>query len=709
MEKFNYAHSLKNIPITSNEYYTKRLIAKTEEFIQRIRWKAFFHLNPTEDHAPKPTYGFKSTKTAPQIKELQNFENDLCSLVNNIQFTNFRSQFQRNLSEDVKRINGNKNVLIPADKTRNLYEVSDSKYNKLLLDNITTTYKKSSHSDVDETNTEASVIAEKLKIDDRVECLAEKTAFITLKDHKEDFKNNPKCRLINPAKTQIGKISKSILDSINNEVRGHLKLSQWKSTQQVLNWFKDISHKSRKRFLQFDICEFYPSITEDLLLKALEFASHVESAKPMLTQENINIILHCRKSFLFTAPSNSNRPTPWQKKSGAFDVTMGAYDGAEVCELVGLYLLKLVGDQFPDLELGLYRDDGLAVHRRIPGPRLDRIRKDLISTFKNLGLAITISTNLETVDFLDVTLDLINDRYGPYRKPNDRPLYVHAESNHPPNVLKQIPISINNRLIAIASSEAEFNKAKPTYQDALTASGYKHVLQYNEPEPAQTRPHPARRKRKITWYNPPYSRSVKTNLGQKFIGLVKKHFTPGSALYSVLNKNTLKLSYSCMKNIKSIIQSHNTRLLTQNSTPDNQTGCNCRVKDQCPIQGSCQKSLVYKATLTTSSGKKTYIGSTNNFKNRYSAHKNSFKTEKYKNATALSAYIWENDLGPNPPIRWEVVKLVTPYLPGNKSCELCLAEKVAIGRHSVDPECLNKRTELAQACRHRARYKLARL
>ena len=129
-----YAHYLKNIPITSNEYYTKRMTAKTEEFVKRICWKAFFHLNPTED-------GFKSTKTAPKIKELQNFENDLCSLVNNIQFTNFRSQFQKNLSEYVKRINGNKNVLIPADKTRNLYEMSDSRYNKLLLDNITTTYK----------------------------------------------------------------------------------------------------------------------------------------------------------------------------------------------------------------------------------------------------------------------------------------------------------------------------------------------------------------------------------------------------------------------------------------------------------------------------------------------------------------------------------------------------------------------------------------
>ena len=127
------------------------------------------------------------------------------------------------------------------------------------------------------------------------------------------------------------------------------------------------------------------------------------------------------------------------------------------------------------------------------------------------------------------------------------------------------------------------------------------------------------------------------------------------------------------------------------------------------IQGNCQQSLVYKATLTTSGGNKTYIGSTNNFKNRYSAHKNSFKAEKHKNATALSAYVWENDLGPNPPIKWEAVKLVGPYTAGSKSCELCLAEKVAIGRHSDDPNYLNKRSELAQACRHRTRYKLARL
>ena len=69
------------------------------------------------------------------------------------------------------------------------------------------------------------------------------------------------------------------------------------------------------------------------------------------------------------------------------------------------------------------------------------------------------------MDFLDVTLDLVNDRYGPYRKPNDHPQYINAESNHPPIELKQIPISINNRLIAISSSE----QTKLMYQDALLA------------------------------------------------------------------------------------------------------------------------------------------------------------------------------------------------------------------------------------------------
>ena len=85
---------------------------------------------------------------------------------------------------------------------------------------------------------------------------------------------------------------------------------------------------------------------------------------------------------------------------------MGAPDGAEVCELVGLFLLNEVKRAFPELEFGIYRDDGLAIHRRIPGPRMERMKKDLVALFKSHGLSITIDTNLESTNFLDITLDL---------------------------------------------------------------------------------------------------------------------------------------------------------------------------------------------------------------------------------------------------------------------------------------------------------------
>ena len=68
------------------------------------------------------------------------------------------------------------------------------------------------------------------------------------------------------------------------------------------------------------------------------------------------------------------------------------------------------------------------------GPKLDRLRKDVIAIFYNEGLKIAIDTYLTTTDFLDVTLDLFTGKYFPYRKPNDNPLYVNAHSNHPTNI-----------------------------------------------------------------------------------------------------------------------------------------------------------------------------------------------------------------------------------------------------------------------------------
>ena len=66
-----------------------------------------------------------------------------------------------------------------------------------------------------------------------------------------------------------------------------------------------------------------------------------------------------------------------------------------------------------------------------------------------------------------------------------------------------------------------------------------------------------KRKRNIIWFDPPYSKSVKTNIGRIFIKLISKHFPPNHKFVKIFNKNTIKLSYSCMPNIRSKINGHN--------------------------------------------------------------------------------------------------------------------------------------------------------
>ena len=67
--------------------------------------------------------------------------------------------------------------------------------------------------------------------------------FITLKDHIDNFLNNPKIRLLNPSKNELGRISKTILDKININLRNATKLNQWKNTNDVISWFKSIKNK----------------------------------------------------------------------------------------------------------------------------------------------------------------------------------------------------------------------------------------------------------------------------------------------------------------------------------------------------------------------------------------------------------------------------------------------------------------------------------
>ena len=114
-----------------------------------------------------------------------------------------------------------------------------------------------------------------------------------------------------------------------------------------------------------------------------------------ITGQEEEVIWHARKSLLFGEGST------WLKRDGRqFDVTMGSYDGAEICELVGLYMLDLLSNIFNKELIGLYRDDGLAA-LRLSGPEADRARKDIIKIFKQCGLRMTVDFLFKETDFLD--------------------------------------------------------------------------------------------------------------------------------------------------------------------------------------------------------------------------------------------------------------------------------------------------------------------
>ena len=186
------------------------------------------------------------------------------------------------------------------------------------------------------------------------------------------------------------------------------------------------------------------------------------------------------------------------------------------------------------------------------------MRKKIIALFKNEDPSITIEINLFETDFIDVTFNLAAGKSFPFRKSNNQPLYINVKSNHPPNILRDLPSVINKRFSDLSCNEEEYEKAKPLYQTALNESGYKTTLTYTKTTNVNNR----NRARNIILFNPPRSQNVKTNIGKAFIKLVKKHFPRGHKLYKIFNRNTLKLSYSSMSSISSVIKQNNYRVLS---------------------------------------------------------------------------------------------------------------------------------------------------
>merc|ERR1712020_459526 len=116
------------------------------------------------------------------------------------------------------------------------------------------------------------------------------------------------------------------------------------------------------------------------------------------------------------------------------------------------------------------------------------------------------------VNFLDIELNLTNFSYRPYTKPGNTLLYVDAQSNHPPNIIRNIPNMISNRISKQCSDSTIFNESRNMYIQALTSAGYKDIenkFKYK----TETTPKNKSRKRNIIWYNPPFNKNVTSKIG----------------------------------------------------------------------------------------------------------------------------------------------------------------------------------------------------
>ena len=224
-----------------------------------------------------------------------------------------------------------------------------------------------------------------------------------------------------------------------------------------------------------------------------------------------------------------------------------------------------------------------------------------------------------------------------------------------------------------------------------------------------------KRTRNIIWFNPSYSKSVQTNVARDFLKLIDKHFPAASPLHKIFNRNTVKVSYSCMNNVKRVISSHNKSVLRETksareSTKDSSKQlCNCRNANECPLNNMClTKDLVYQAEVITKEDNdiKTYIGMTaTTFKDRYRNHKKSFEDIKHENDTELSKHVWKLKLDNKQfSIYWSILSRASSIKAGGNSCNLCLEEKLQILRNCNSRSCLNKRSKLFTKCVHARKF-----
>ena len=153
--------------------------------------------------------------------------------------------------------------------------------------------------------------------------------------------------------------------------------------------------------------------------------------------------------------------------SELFDIPMGSFHGAEICDLIGLHIMSKMSTILDIKEYGLYRDDGLAIIANDTKSNLERLCKKVRTVIKDADFRITIDIGHMNTDFLDINLNLRDDTYQPFKKPNSTVQYINAQSNHPWHIKKSLSTMINDRLTTLSKNDKAFQNCKLTYADAL--------------------------------------------------------------------------------------------------------------------------------------------------------------------------------------------------------------------------------------------------
>ena len=749
----NLEFSTRDIPTPSTELYKKALIRQVESLIDRMRWKYIFALKKDEEYDPDKTLtlcdsedeasvemspaslGLKTFKKPGKTTSthLNNFESDVIAAISSIKSRSLppkQEKFDKEIKKSIKEACPPGQVMVFGDKSTNKYNLGVKEWREIISQLLKSNYKKVNLDRLITLNQNELATAEALNLDEFLPPILVSRAYFTIKDHKEDFERmipNEHCRLINPTKSHLGKVVNFRVKHILSQIKPKNPLrTVFTNTQDAINWLRNIKQNVEDRGetrlgTTIDITNYYPNIKFSLIEQALSWAG----LSATFPADTLSIIKQASIGLLFDGEQL------WER-IGEFEITQGGYHSASLADLTSAYINFKLDEEiskessFDRFQWGLYKDD-IVMHWEGRSMRTrENFVKKVCSVIKGLGFNVKTSLWQVKAEFLDISMDFTYLENDAYMKPNNTLLYVNANSNHHPKILKNLPSNIIGRVINITSRDEKIKEAIAPYQKALKESNYTKIEEVtgkllairDSGQGVSTAGVRKKAKRPIIWFTPPFN-GLYHGIG--LTDLINKHFihgikdNNGILTRRLFNPRTVRASASNAPNLERIIKANNARNLKipgkkepnwEVFSSEEAKAADCSCRGDCPLGGNChRKNCIYLATITTKDSTKPsdppttvhYIGSTVDFKERHAQHTHTMKSTANTSST-LSSFIHGLKDCEESTVKWSILEEDLQTFNG-KYCDLCDSEKYHL-IHSKK-NLINKRSEIANKCKHR--------